>query len=267
MSLNAFGAWLADWLKLPVTATCDVDDPKTTVLRREIIRKKHFLTRIYLDWYRAIARELPAGHEPFLELGSGSGFMQQQIAGVIASDILCVPGIDLVADGTHLPFLEGTLRGVVMTNVLHHIPDVRRFFREAARCVRPGGALVMIEPWVTPWSTAIYRRFHSEPFEPEASDWTLTSTGPLSGANGALPWIVFVRDRKQFERDFPAWRVDSIEPIMPFRYLVSGGVSTRSLAPGVSYPLWVAFEQCLSRWTSSLGMFARIVIVRTDVPS
>jgi 2-polyprenyl-3-methyl-5-hydroxy-6-metoxy-1,4-benzoquinol methylase len=48
-----------------------------------------------------------------------------------------------------------SLRGIVMTNVLHHIPDARAFLKEAARCLHPGGVIAMIEPWVSPWSRLI----------------------------------------------------------------------------------------------------------------
>ena len=81
---------------------------------------------------------------------------------------------------------------------------------------------------------------------PRGPQWEFPQTGPLSGANGALPWILFVRDRERFERDFPMWRVQSIRPIMPFRYLVSGGVSLRSLTPGWSFEIWSALEKCAS---------------------
>ena len=39
-----------------------------------------------------------------------------------------------------------------------------------------------------------------------------------SGANGALPWILFTARSRQFEREFPQWSVELIEPLMPFRY-------------------------------------------------
>jgi hypothetical protein len=61
----------------------------------------------------------------------------------------------------------------------------------------------MIEPWVTPWSRLVYTRMHHEPFVPAAAQWEFLTTGPLSGANGALPYILFSRDRAQFELEFP----------------------------------------------------------------
>jgi hypothetical protein len=57
----------------------------------------------------------------------------------------------------------------------------------------------MIEPWVSTLSRPIYTRLHHEPFNPDAKDWSFPDTGPLSGANGALPWIIFQRDRHHFE--------------------------------------------------------------------
>src|SRR5262249_31802772 len=38
---------------------------------------------------------------------------------------------------------------------------------QATRCVRSGGVVAMIEPWVTPWSRFVYTRLHHEPFQPE----------------------------------------------------------------------------------------------------
>jgi hypothetical protein len=93
-------------------------------------------------------------------------------------------------------------------------------------------------------------------------EWEFPSTGPLSGANGALPWIVFERDRKRFEQEFPDWRIHRIEIQMPFRYLVSGGLSMRGLVPGWTFRFWRAFERALQPMMPSLGMFALIALQR-----
>ena len=121
----------------------------------------------------------------------------------------------------------------------------------------------MIEPWVTPWSRVVYTRLHHEPFRPDAPEWEFPSTGPLSGANGALAWIVFVRDREQFAREFPEWQIHVITPGMPFRYLLSGGVALRSLMPGSTFRLWRRIESGLQPWMDTWAMFAHIVLVRT----
>jgi hypothetical protein len=49
---------------------------------------------------------------------------------------------------------------------------------------------------------------------------------------------------------------------MPFRYLVSGGVSLRSLMPSVMAPFWRWIERSLTFRMESWAMFAEIVLVR-----
>jgi SAM-dependent methyltransferase len=254
---------LARWLAHPLTRGLDIDDPRTTYLRRQILAEKRFLHRIYEEWYDAIAASLPPGEGAVLELGSGAGFLSDYVPGLLRSEVFPGSGLDLVLDGLDLPFAAEALRGIVMTNVLHHLPRPLSFFADAARAVRPGGVIAMIEPWVTGWSRQVYTRLHHEPFLPEG-DWEIPAGGPLSGANGALPWILFERDRERFEREAPAWRVRSVAPIMPFRYLVSGGLSLRSLAPAASFPLWRGLERALSPWSGQLAMFAHIVLERRE---
>jgi hypothetical protein len=103
----------------------------------------------------------------------------------------------------------------------------------------------MIEPWATEWSRLIYRIFHHEPFEPEASEWDFESSGWLSGRNGANSWIIFARDGVRFEEDFPELQILSIRLMMPFRYLVSGGVSVKVGMPGWTFRLWQRLENIL----------------------
>ena len=255
---------LQDLLVQPSIRGIDIDDPRTTRLRRRIVRKKSFLRQIYVEWYASIAAVLPDSQGSVLELGSGPGFLKDFIPELIASDIFLCPGIDLVMDGNALPIADRTLRGIAMTDVLHHLCQPRRFFAEAIRCLQPGGVLVMIEPWFTPWSRLVYTKLHHEPFQPKARAWEFPRKGPLSGANGALPWIIFERDRVQFEHEFPELKIRFIELCMPFRYLVSGGVSMRSLMPGCAFGLWRRIENCLYPWMKTWAMFARIVLVRTN---
>jgi SAM-dependent methyltransferase len=247
----------------PLTAGLRLDDPATTDLRKQIIATKPFLKAIYDEWYNLIAAQLPPVPGEVLELGSGAGYFERFIPGLITSEVFLCKGIALVADAQRMPFADGSLRAIVFTNVLHHMPDVRQFFSEASRCLRSGGKILMIEPWVSGWSQFVYQRFHHEPFRAQAEDWSFPSSGPLSGANGALPWIVFVRDRPRFETEFPRLAIETIRPFMPFRYLVSGGVAMRSLAPGFIHAIWKSFERMLEPQMSRLAMFAFVSLRRS----
>jgi SAM-dependent methyltransferase len=209
---------------------------------------------------------VPAGERPALEIGSGPGFLASRLPHLITSDIVPVAGVRLVLDARELPFDRAALRAIVVMNVLHHIGEPRRFLAEAARVVHPGGALVMIEPWLSAWSRFVYRRLHHEPCNPGAARWEFAAEGRLSSANSALPWIIFERDRATFEREFAEWRIDRIDLDVgtPFRYLVSGGVSMRSLTPAATFNAWRSFERTLSPWMSQLAMFALIRLERTS---
>jgi hypothetical protein len=104
----------------------------------------------------------------------------------------------------------------------------------------------------------IYSVLHHERFDPGALTWEFPSSGPVSGSNQALPWIIFSRDRQQFFSQFPEWYIRLIVPQMPLRYLVSGGVATRNLSPVWSYGFWKWLEGGLG----SNGMFAGFVLER-----
>ena len=256
------GGLLRRTLAHPLTASLDLDDPQTTSLRKHIIASKPFLKAIYNEWYATLASGLPTGEGRALEIGSGAGYCLEFISGLITSEIFVCPDVDVVLDAQQMPFDNGSLRAIVMTNVLHHMPRVECFLSEACRCLRSGGKILMIEPWMTSWSKFIYMHFHHEPFNPEATDWSFASTGPLSGANGALPWILFVRDREKFESRFPELSISEIRPFLPFRYLLSGGVGMRSLMPGFTHRIWARLEQLLKPQMSRLGMFAFIALER-----
>jgi hypothetical protein len=116
----------------------------------------------------------------------------------------------------------------------------------------------MIEPWVSNWSRLIYENLHHEEFNTKVKDWSFPGFGPLSCANGALPWIVFNRDLCKFKKGFPELELKSIEPMMPFCYLLSGGVSMRSLAPGWSFNFVRRLEN--KAIFKNIPMFAGIIV-------
>lgn len=256
------GAVLRRILAHPLTASLDLDDPATTELRKQIISSKPFLKAIYDEWYGMLLRSLPAGEGEVLELGSGAGYCADVVPGLITSELFPCRGIKVVLDAQRLSFADSSLRAIVMTNVLHHIPDVSRFFHDAIRCLRTGGKILMIEPWVTWWSRIVYQHLHHEPFDPDAKEWAFAGEGPLSGANGALPWILFVRDRGEFEKAFPQLDIERVTPFLPLRYLVSGGVAMRSLMPGFMHGAWASLERALAPQMSRLGMFAFVSLRR-----
>ena len=240
--------------------TLNLDDPALTDRRVDVLKRKRFLCKVYDEWYRRLVSELPSGDGVVLEIGSGGGFLFDYVPGLVTSDVMLVRKVDIVLDACReLPMAPSSVRAIAMVNVLHHLPNVSAFFNAATTALRPGGRIVMIEPWNTRWSSLIYNNAHHERFEPYAKEWIFQTSGPLSGANGALPWIVFARDCGTFEYRHPKLSLRTLEPLMPFSYLLSGGFTAPSLAPAWAYGMIRRFERATAL-DARAGMFATITL-------
>jgi SAM-dependent methyltransferase len=252
---------LLEWLKLPEIRDIDnLDAPGVTLLHADIIRKKPFLKRIYIDFYSQFADVIqePEG-KVLVELGSGGGFIKEVIGNVITSEVIELPDVDKVFSARDMPFEEAGVDAFFMFDVMHHITEPRKFFTEALRCLKEGGRIVMIEPANTPLSRYIYKNFHHEPFDIRAN-WELERTGRLSQANGAMPWIIFTRDRKIFEKEFPSLKIVKVRNHTPLRYLLSGGLTLRQLVPSFAYTPIKYLEYLLIPLNNLLGMFQTIIL-------
>jgi len=243
----------------------DLDSPARTLQHREIILRKAFLRKLYDEWYGIFEKEvskLPEGK--IVELGSGGGYLKDILPDVITSDILELPHVDMVFSALEMPFGDKELSGLFTLDTFHHIPDSHAFLKEAGRVLKPGGKMIMIEPANSWWGRLIYKNFHHEPFD-EKGSWQIPSTGPMSGANGALPWIVFMRDRERFAKEFPGLRIEKISRHTPLRYLLSGGVSFRSLVPSWSFGFFRAIDKILAGISGQFSMFMTVVVVKRNV--
>jgi SAM-dependent methyltransferase len=238
----------------------DLDSPERTIFHQKIIKEKLFLKKLYDEWYKVftdIKPQLPEGK--WVELGSGGGFLKEVEPMVICSDVLDLPTNDLTFSALEMPFRDNEISAVFMIDTFHHIPDSKQFLNEINRVLKKDGLLVMIEPANSLWGRFIYKNFHHEPFDPDG-DWKIPASGPLSGANGALPWIVFKRDISIFEANFPNLKLLEFQYHTPFRYLVSGGVSFKQLAPDFTYSFFKLFDKFLTAVSSQLSMFVTIKI-------
>ena len=96
---------------------------------------------------------------PFLEIGCGEGGNLWRLAkcGRCVGVDLFFPKVAFaqrtidgpsfaVADGTALPFQDASFQSVFIRDVLHHVENPKAVLDEAARILRPGGQLLLIEP-------------------------------------------------------------------------------------------------------------------------
>jgi SAM-dependent methyltransferase len=195
-------------------------------------QRKPALREIYTDLHRRMSAACVPGLT--LELGGGSGAFKQYLPEVVSSDILAAPDLDLVADAHLLPFAPARFSNVVMFDVLHHLEFPGTFFREAARLLRPGGRIVMVEPAITPISWFFYRFFHQEPMhlgaDPLASGSLSPDRDPFD-ANQAIPTLLVGRHRRRFESAVPKLVIRDAQWLSLLAYPLSGGFKPWSLVP------------------------------------
>jgi SAM-dependent methyltransferase len=221
---------------------------------------KPLLRDVYASFYGEfvrVSRRVPPG--PCVELGSGGGFLRDLLPSVVTSVVVVGVGIDTARAAEALPFRTGTVSAFFLLDAFHHLRDPHRFLAEVERCLRPAGRLVMVEPANTAWGRLVRKSFHHEPFD-ERAGWGGAGNGTRAAANLALPWIVFVRDRARFEQAFPRLALVRYEPHTPFRFLLSGGITYRSLVGQGLIPLVKLLERALFPLNRILGMHVTIEI-------
>jgi SAM-dependent methyltransferase len=106
-----------------------------------------------------LAPWLATAEAPCLEIGCGEGgnllrlgrkaacFGVDRFPRKLAFAARALPSDRLaVADAVALPFADGRFATVFVRDLLHHLPEPEAALREAVRVLRPGGALLLLEP-------------------------------------------------------------------------------------------------------------------------
>jgi SAM-dependent methyltransferase len=220
----------------------------------------------YGGWYRRIRAELPA-HElgPWIEIGSGPGFAREFIPEMVLTDVVQAPWHQRRVSAESLPFARGEVGALVLFDVLHHLADPAIFFAEAVRVLRPGGRLVLMEPYVSPVSGVVYRLFHEEPVDMSVDPWAPplpSSAKDPFVSNQAIPTLIFGSDRgEKLAQRFPLLAVKRIERLAGFSYPATGGFSGRALLPFFLWRALHAVEEKLPDLAFRLFGFRLLVVL------
>jgi SAM-dependent methyltransferase len=235
---------------------------------RDVWERKPVLRLIYDDFYDRLAVACRPGRT--IEIGGGIGNLKRRLGDVVATDIQSAPWLDCVTDAQRLPFAAGCAANIVMVDVLHHLEFPVVFFREAARVLRPGGRVLMVEPAITWGSSLFYRLLHHEPVRTSAEvlmDGTPDPKRDPYDSNQAIPTLLATRDRERFHRLFPALRIASVEWFSLAAYPLSGGFKPWSLISAGLARHMLALERALEPAVGRFTAFRMMLVVEKESDS
>jgi len=235
-----------------------------------IWQTKPALRLVYAVWFDLLLEQLPRGAVT-LEIGAGMGAFAAHARARrpdlrwIATELAVTSWNEVVADALRLPLREATIDAVVGLDVLHHLARPRWFFTEAARVLRPGGRLALVEPWVTPLSFLIYRFFHqescvfSDPWKPFAATGDIRKEA-FDGNAAVLNLVVRRTAMDDWVRlGFAPPRVRLINGLA---YLMTLGFRKTSLLPAPAAPTAIRLDHWLQPLAPALALRASAVWVR-----
>jgi SAM-dependent methyltransferase len=165
-----------------------------------------------------------------VEIGCGAGFSELFLrAGTLElTDAEPRPWTKRVVDALALPYADASVDVLIANNVIHHLAFPDRFFRGAARVLRPGGHL-LIQECNCSWTTRIALRatghegydFSADPFDPTRP---CNDPGDPWSANCAIPNLLF-DDLDRFRKHYPEFAVVDSGLSEFFVQFNSGGVT------------------------------------------
>lgn len=216
---------------------------------RKAWRSNQALRVLYQRWYERIRDLLPASAlGSWVEIGSGPGFAAEFIPQMELTDIVKAPWHQRCVSADSLPFADASVGALVMFDVLHHLSAPTKFFQEAVRVLRPGGRIVMCEPYISPVSWLVYRLFHEEPVDMRVNP--LAEHGALDKdpfeSNQSIPTLLCRPDgQRELGWLFPELKLTHFERLAGLSYPLTGGFSRSPFLPASLWNMLLRLEDQL----------------------
>jgi SAM-dependent methyltransferase len=131
----------------------------------------------------------------------------QNVPGYVNLDLFPIPGVDVAADASHLPFPSNIFQRVECDAVLEHVADPSLVMSEIARVLAPGGYAHLVTPFCHPYHEypKDFRRFTLDGLKQLARPLEIVAEGWRTGPTATL--LVVALEHAKLLLPFRAWRV------------------------------------------------------------
>ena len=129
----------------------EVEESKYVQIARQAIEEERIVPRV-----KAFAEQYGLGHQRVLDVGAGTGYLQDVVADYVGLDISPTasryfhkPFVE--ASATDMPFPDNEFDAVWTIWVLEHVPKPEQALTEIRRVVKNGGLLYLKPAWDCQW--------------------------------------------------------------------------------------------------------------------
>ena len=236
-----------------------------TGVQTEILSKKKLLLFWSREVYRYIKKNL-SEHTVTLEMGSGSSLLWEHIPELIRSNILLVKENDLVFSAFNIPFKDSSVGNIILINVLHHLQDPVAFFEEAERVLKPGGRVLISDPYMSLLSYPIWHYLHPENCDVKNIGFNKSGDiNPLIDANSATATNMFCNRGFSMSDRYDQLNLVEVQLHSKFFYWIAGGYNFPQFIPTFLNPLVELVEKFLSPLDKWLASFMYVIIEKKGV--
>lgn len=235
-----------------------------TGLQTRLLAKKKLL----LIWYRQIYEYVKNNLSKsglVVEMGAGSSFLHEHVPNLVRSNIIYIKENDIVFSAFALPFKDSSLGNIVLINVLHHLQDPLTFFKEAERVLKPGGRVLISDPYTSLLSYPVWHYLHPENCEKENIGFNNTGEiNPMIDANSATATNMFCVKDSPLAEHCNYLRPVKVELHSKFLYWIAGGYNFPQFIPTSLNPLVKMAEKILSPFDKWLASFMYVVLEKME---
>ncbi|PLC52494.1 methyltransferase [Pollutimonas nitritireducens] len=261
---------LFDWLRDPSVKILDVDGEGRLIAHSSVLRRKRLLREVFSEFhhlFHSLDEQFLSAKGLRIEIGAGVAPIRESYADVLATDIVSGPGLDRTLNAEDMDLESGSVRVVFGQNCFHHFPHPDRFFQQLEKVLPPGGGAILLEPYYGPFATFLFKRlFRTEGYDKKFQSWETPLIGPMNGANQALSYIVFIRDRQSFECKFPTLKIVHQQTCPNYlKYMLSGGLNFRQMCPNWASPIISILQWMLSPLNRWLALHHVVVLKKVVV--